>query len=190
MTTTAHGTVRSAWAIVATGFATPAFTPLTSRFTMATTYVIATDPIAARARSRMGEAPVMFWDDARPYHYFRWTDDTRVLFGGEDRPVPRSSRLRRAALVKGAAALERKLRELYPGIESIRIDRAWEGLFATTPDGLPYIGPHRRFPRQLFALGYGGNGMTFAFLAARILLRHVLGRPKAGDAIFGFSRGR
>jgi hypothetical protein len=31
-------------------------------------------------------------------------------------------------------------------------------LFATTPDSLPYIGPHRRYPRHLFALGYGGNG--------------------------------
>ena len=30
-----------------------------------------------------------------------------------------------------------------------------------TADSLPYIGPHRRYPRHWFALGYGGNGMTF-----------------------------
>jgi hypothetical protein len=41
--------------------------------------------------------------------------------------------------------------------------------------GLPFIGPHRRYPRHLFALGYGGNGMTFGFLAARLLLS----RPSA-----------
>jgi hypothetical protein len=34
-------------------------------------------------------------------------------------------------------------------------------------DGLPYIGTHRRYPRHLCALGYGGNGMTFGFLAAQ-----------------------
>ena len=32
-----------------------------------------------------------------------------------------------------------------------------------TADSLPYIGPHRRYPRHWFALGYGGNGMTFGF---------------------------
>ena len=60
---------------------------------------------------------------------------------------------------------------LLPGARRrARSTSAWEGLFATTPDGLPYIGPHRRYPRHLFALGYGGNGMTFGFLAARLLL--------------------
>ena len=37
-----------------------------------------------------------------------------------------------------------------------RIAFAWDGVFATTPDGLPYIGGHPDYPRQLFALGYGG----------------------------------
>jgi glycine/D-amino acid oxidase-like deaminating enzyme len=57
----------------------------------------------------------------------------------------------------------------------VAIEYAWEGLFAMTPDGLPYIGQHRRYPRHLFALGYGGNGMTFGFLAARLLVDLFLG---------------
>ena len=63
-------------------------------------------------------------------------------------------------------------------------------VFATTPDGLPYIGTHRRYPRHLFALGYGGNGMTFGFLAARMLLRRVLDGPSDDDEWFGFGRVR
>jgi hypothetical protein len=55
-------------------------------------------------------------------------------------------------------------------MSDIDTEFAWEGLFAMTPDTLPYIGPHRRYPRQWFVLGYGGNGMTFGFLAARLLL--------------------
>ena len=66
--------------------------------------------------------------------------------------------------------------------------RAMTSAFAATPDGLPYIGTHRRYPRHLFALGYGGNGMTFSFLAARILTRLVEGRPHPRDAFFSFSR--
>ena len=77
---------------------------------------------------------------------------------------------------------------LYPALADIAIDCRWEGLFATTPDGLPYIGPHRRYPRQLFALGYGGNGMTFGFLASRLLLDWYRGGRSADHALFRFSR--
>jgi glycine/D-amino acid oxidase-like deaminating enzyme len=185
---TDRGLVRARLVIVATGFATPAFKPLGSRFKMSTTYIIATNPVPARLRHEMADADLMVWDAERPYHYFRWTDDHRILFGGEDRPVPRGRRARRAALVAAASALRRRLEQLYPGLAGIGIERAWEGLFATTPDGLPYIGTHRRYPRHLFALGYGGNGMTFAFIAARSLLREYRGSPRDEDALFSFSR--
>jgi len=73
---------------------------------------------------------------------------------------------------------------------SVGIERAWDGLFATTPDGLPYIGRHSRFPRRLFALGYGGNGMTFGFLAARMLLEQWREIDSPDHALFGFGRFR
>jgi glycine/D-amino acid oxidase-like deaminating enzyme len=82
------------------------------------------------------------------------------------------------------------LSALYPALDDVVPEYAWEGLFATTADGLPYIGPHRRYPRHLFALGYGGNGMTFGFLAAHLMLRLIQGRPAPDDALFGFGRGR
>lgn len=81
--------------------------------------------------------------------------------------------------------------ELLPALKEIDIEFAWEGLFARTPDGLPYIGAHRRYPRHLFALGYGGNGMTFGFLAARLLLDAFLERGNKDDLeLFAFGRFR
>jgi glycine/D-amino acid oxidase-like deaminating enzyme len=77
---------------------------------------------------------------------------------------------------------------LYPSLNDIGIDRAWEGLFAMTPDSLPYLGPHRRYPRHAFALGYGGNGMTFAALAARVLLEQWRGVRSADHDLFAFGR--
>jgi len=80
---------------------------------------------------------------------------------------------------------------LLPALKAIEIEYAWEGLFARTPDGLPYIGTHRRYPHYLFALGYGGNGMTFGFLAARLLLDAFLNRGNQDDlALFKFGRFR
>jgi glycine/D-amino acid oxidase-like deaminating enzyme len=91
----------------------------------------------------------------------------------------------------------REVREFFearwPALAEIETAAAWEGLFATTPDSLPYIGAHRRYPRHWFALGYGGNGMTFGFLAARMLLERWQGRALRDHALFEFgrpSRGR
>jgi glycine/D-amino acid oxidase-like deaminating enzyme len=181
------GTIRADWAVVATGYATPAFERLTGRFRMKNTYVIATRRFSARERERLGLGAVMLWDTRRPYHYARWTPDGRLLFGGRDRPRVPGAR-RRSALRARAAELLDDLVTLYPQLRGERPEYAWEGLFATTPDGLPYIGPHRRHPRQLFALGYGGNGMTLGFFGAEALVRLAQGRPGPDDALFGFER--
>ena len=183
------GAINAGWAIIATGYATPEFEPLLARFRMMNTYVIATPRLDAETRARVGIGDVMLWDSGRPYHYLRWTPDGRLLFGGRDAPyVPgprRPSRLRREA-----RRLTADLVRLYPALEGIRPEYAWEGLFATTPDGLPFIGPHPRYPRQLFALGYGGNGMTLGYFAAQALVRMVRGRARPDDALFGFDRSR
>ena len=73
-------------------------------------------------------------------------------------------------------------------LAGVGIDYAWEGIFAITPDSLPYIGPHRRYPRHAFALGYGGNGMTFAALAARMLVEQWSGISTPDHALFAFTR--
>jgi glycine/D-amino acid oxidase-like deaminating enzyme len=156
---------------------------------MMNTYVVATPPLDASQRRSLGLADVMMWDTERPYHYLRWTPDHRLLFGGLDRPrVPRATRP--AALRAQAVRLMADLADLYPSLARMKPAYAWEGLFAITPDGLPYIGAHRRYPRHLFALGYGGNGMTLGFLAAQILVRVVNGTATADDRLFGFGRTR
>jgi glycine/D-amino acid oxidase-like deaminating enzyme len=184
---TPRGSIRADRVVIATGYATPYFKPLLARFRMLQTYVVATRPLTRAERRRLGLAAVMLWDTERPYHYARWTSDHRLMLGGRDRPaVP--ERQRRSALDEGTRGVFDDFVRLYPALADLAIDRRWEGLFATTPDGLPYIGPHRRYPRQLFALGYGGNGMTFGFLASRLLLDWYRGDRSADHALFSFSR--
>ena len=118
--------------------------------------------------------------------YARWTTDHRLLLGGGDRPL-RPERDRVQALHEGTTAVQDHFRALYPALAYVPLEYGWEGLFATTPDGLPYIGPHRRYARHLFALGYGGNGMTMGFLAARLLLEWYR-RDRSDLELFAFSR--
>lgn len=184
---TERGAVTADRVLVATGYATPYFKPLEARFRMLNTYVIATRPLNAGERRRIGLQPIMMWDTGRPYFYARWAPGHRLLFGGGDRPqVPEARRV--AALDAGSREVHEHFLQLYPSLDSIPIEYRWEGLFAATPDGLPYIGPHRRYPRHLFALGYGGNGMTLGFLASKLLLDYVRGGSSPDQALFAFTR--
>jgi len=198
---TAGGTIRADRVVIATGYATafdtlrrsrvrrgtPYFKTLDARFRMLTTYVIATRPLTPPERRRVGLSSVMLWDMDRPYHYARWTPDHRLILGGGDRPL-RPERERKQALEEGTRAVQDHFRGLYPALADVPLEYGWEGLFATTPDGLPYIGPHRRYGRHLFALGYGGNGMTMGFLAARLLLDWYRRDRSADLELFAFSR--
>ena len=143
--------------------------------------------MTASQRADVGLSDAMVWDTDRPYHYARWTRDHRLLLGGADRPTRVGQR--RDLLFRAAT---RELRDyfdtLLPALTTIDIEAAWEGLFAMTPDSLPYIGPHHRYPGHWFALGYGGNGMTFSKLAARLLLERWQSVKSVDQSLFAFHR--
>jgi len=186
---TRQGMLRADRVVIATGYATPQFRPLAGRFRMYRTYVLATAPIGRVQRDEVGLSDVMVWDTERPYHYARWTPEHRLLLGGEDRLV-RPGQQRRQQAKAAARDLRTYFEARLPALAAVRTERAWEGLFAMTADSLPYIGPHRRYPRHWFALGYGGNGMTFGFLAARLLLERWQGVKSRDHALFEFARLR
>ena len=186
---TRSGHVDASRVVIATGYATQHFRPLAGRFRMYRTYVLATAPLSITERRDLGIGDVMLWDTERPYHYARWTAEHRLLLGGADRPVRRGGR-RRVLFESATGELRGDFESMLPALASIDVEHAWEGLFAMTPDSLPYIGPHRRYPRHLFALGYGGNGMTFGSLAARLLLEHWRGVQSSDHRLFSFGRLR
>jgi glycine/D-amino acid oxidase-like deaminating enzyme len=184
---TRRGRLEADHVVIATGYAALFYEPLSANFRLMNTYVVATRRITAPERRAIGLGDVMLWDTARPYHYARWTADHRLLCGGGDRPQV-TGRRRVRAFREGVAAVQRHFERLLPPLANIDYDFAWEGLFATTPDGLPYIGAHADYPRHLFALGYGGNGMTFGFLAARLLLDWYQGDRSSDHRLFAFDR--
>jgi glycine/D-amino acid oxidase-like deaminating enzyme len=175
--------------VIATGYATAQFRPLAGRFRMHRTYVLGTEPLSARQRRDVGLSNVVLWDTERPYHYARWTADHRLLLGGGDRPIGPGHR-RRQQFETATRELRAHFDARLPALATVGTEFAWEGLFASTPDSFPYVGPHRRYPGHWFALGYGGNGMTFGFLAARLLLERWQGAVSPDHVLFEFGRIR
>ena len=129
----------------------------------------------------------LIWETADPYLYLRMTDDHRVLVGGADtRYLPLKEQLRR--LPQKTENLLARFQKLFPHID-LHIDFTWAGTFATTPDGLPYIGRLNGQKNAYIALGYGGNGITFSLIAAQQITALISGKTDPDADIFS-SAGR
>jgi glycine/D-amino acid oxidase-like deaminating enzyme len=118
--------------------------------------------------------------------YMRSTNDKRILIGGRDEKF--SSPAKRDRLLHAKTKqLVRDFNNLFPEID-FKPEFSWAGTFGATKDGLPFIGNYKQLPHSLFALGFGGNGITFSQIAAEILTAHITGRKNKKEAIFSFDR--
>lgn len=179
---TERGELTARWIVYAMGYELPAqLRP--GMVALHSTYALATEPLA-------GFGPwhdqCLIWETARPYHYLCTTDDGRILIGGADAPFRDATRRDRLMPTR-ARRLERRLAELLPTVPT-ETAFVWAGTFGVTRDGLPYIGPRAAHPRELFALGYGANGITFGVVAAHILRDVCTGRDNDDATLFRLDR--
>ena len=128
---------------------------------------------------------VLCWNTADPYLYLR-TNDRRIIIGGRDEEFYNPNQ-RDALLPKKTKQLIVDFKKLFPDVD-FKYEFAWTGTFGATKDGLPYIGKYKPLPNSFFALGFGGNGITFSLIAAKIITDIILGKQNKDAAIFSFSR--
>jgi glycine/D-amino acid oxidase-like deaminating enzyme len=83
--------------------------------------------------------------------------------------------------------LMRRARALFPSLRP-QPAFAWAGTFATTADGIGFVGPLRSGSRVLYALGFGGNGITGSATACALLTDHIMGRPNRDSSLLAFDR--
>jgi glycine/D-amino acid oxidase-like deaminating enzyme len=172
-------------AIVAAGYAAQQWIPERVA-TNHSSYAFISDPLADGALGRLEDTIV--WETARPYLYLRSTEDGRVLVGGADDRVDIPSRRDRRVESK-ARKLVKRAEGLLPHLAPLTPAFAWAGTFAETRDGLPFFGPHPSLGnRVLFAMAYGGNGITYSALGGALLRAHVERRAHPLKRLFGFER--
>jgi glycine/D-amino acid oxidase-like deaminating enzyme len=176
-------TVRARHLVFASGYETEQYLdkPVAK---LVSTFALATEPLDDMGR--WGEDECVIWEHAHPYLYLRTTTDRRIIVGGEDEDF-RDPGHRDRLLPKKTKTLAGKLGELFPDL-SFDVAFAWAGTFGETEDGLAYVGAHRDWPSSYFALGYGGNGITFSLLAAEIIRDELIGRHNENADLFRFDR--
>jgi glycine/D-amino acid oxidase-like deaminating enzyme len=180
---TETGVIQAKAVVFATGYEANqqfAFSPGTLKSTFA---------VAARATNDQAACPpeLLLWETARPYFYARHAHANQyVIIGGHDVPQPETHADERL-LAKQAAILVREYEQRFPGIK-LEPHYVWAGTFAETADGLAYIGKLPDRERCYAALGYGGNGITFSMIAARLIRDVYTGRKTADAEVFSFAR--
>lgn len=142
---------------------------LPTAFSLLSSYAIASAPGVAP----LWREDAMIWQAADPYLYARTDAEGRIIAGGEDEDFSASAR-RDALLGEKAGTIAGKLATL-TGAAPIAVDRRWAATFGASPDGLPAIGRARNHERLWLASGFGGNGVSFAALAAEIIAADLAG---------------
>jgi len=171
--------VRARYAVFATGYE-PLKLVKPKKHKIISTWAMATAP----QPDRLWPSRCLIWEAADPYLYLRTTRDGRILVGGEDEEF--SDEKKRDALIPvKIKALRRKLGALLPGVDT-EPEFSWAGCFGTSETGLPSIGTVPGARRCFAVLGYGGNGFTFATVAAQLIQRAVVGLPDPDEDLFAF----
>jgi glycine/D-amino acid oxidase-like deaminating enzyme len=166
--------------VFATGYELPHGVPH-RHHKITSTWAIATVP---QERRRLWPDECCIWEAADPYLYIRTTSEGRVICGGEDAEFSDDEK-RKDLLVRKTGMLQRKLHRLLPKLDPT-IDYAWTGAFGETTTGLPIIGPVPGMPHCWIALGYGGNGTTYAAIAADVIVGGIAGRPDVDADLYDF----
>lgn len=129
---------------------------------------------------------VLIWNTADPYLYIRTTPDNRVLIGGRDEDF-QDDKKRDKLLDRKTEQLAKDINKIFPNLD-FKPEFSWAGTFGETKDGLPFIGSYEKMPNSYFALGFGGNGITFSLIAAEIITDLITGKKNKNEELFSFSR--
>lgn len=175
-------TIKAKQLVIACGYESQNYIPQKVE-TLHSTYAMVSEPMPEQD---FWYRNCLIWETADPYLYLRTTTDKRVLIGGLDDDFY-SPEKRDAKISAKSKKLLTSFQKKFPDIP-FRIDFQWAGTFASTKDGLPYIGTIRQRPNTWFALGFGGNGITFSLLAAEQITAALNGNPEIDMKIFSFNR--
>ena len=171
---TPGGTVRAR----AVGFATGGYTSnglhksLDSKIMPILSNSLVTRVLTPQELQATGFKSTVFITDTRTLrHYYRLLPDKRVQIGsrssitGADAPNPRHMQ----GLVHG---LERK----FPALKGIPIDYSWWGWVDVSHDMMPRITQPDAKESVFYAVGYGGNGVSFSAHAGRRMAQRIAGK--------------
>src|SRR5579875_3425977 len=162
---------------------TNAFRPLLRRLRLSTVpvydYVLTTEPLSAQQLASIGWRHRQgIGDSANQFHYYRLTDDNRILWGGYDavyhlgRQVKASYDLRPATF----ELLAEHFFTTFPQLRDVRFSHRWGGAIDTCTRFCAFYGTGHS-GRSAYSLGYTGLGVGASRFGAQVMLDLLDGEP-------------
>jgi glycine/D-amino acid oxidase-like deaminating enzyme len=167
---TAGGVVRAREIVLAVNAALTGWAPASRNLTNFGSYVVLTEPAPELVEQIGWTGGEAIMDGRMFLHYFRTTNDGRVLMGSGSGPIGFGGRVddRFSRDRPTAARAEAGLRRLLPGLAGARVERAWGGPIDVSSDHLPFFAT-KPGTRIHYGAGYSGHGVGPSWLGGRIL---------------------
>ncbi|AJE47524.1 NAD(P)/FAD-dependent oxidoreductase [Celeribacter indicus] len=174
-----QGSIRARQIVLATNAALarePLIRPWLSVFS---SYAAITEP-TERLEKLNWTSHVGFADARMFLHYFRRTDEGRLLMGAGAGPVAFANHWESAPMTRDRVAAGRAVRAisaLIPELEGIAVEKSWGGPIDMSSDRLPRVGS--LVPGKVhYACGFCGHGVNPTYIAGACLAELVDGRAE------------
>lgn len=170
---TAKGTITAEKVILATGASQVG--PLgwfRRRIVPVGSFIIVTEPLGAERAQALLRERRTYVTVANIHHYFRLTEDHRLVLGGRARFAVSSP----VSDAKSGDVLKAGLLAMFPQLQGVRIDYCWGGLVDMTQDRLPHAGEREGL---FFSTGYSGHGTQMSVLMGQRMAAVMAGEAGA-----------
>ncbi|HKN56423.1 MAG TPA: FAD-binding oxidoreductase, partial [Amycolatopsis sp.] len=175
---TPYGTVHAARGILATNCFPPLLKRLKHYVVPVYDHVLVTEPLSPAQLASIGWASRQgISDSAHQFHYYRLTEDNRILWGGYDAIYYYGGPVRRELMLRPDtyAVLAEHFFTTFPQLRGLRFTHRWGGVIDTCSRFCPFIGTAMN-GRVGYALGFTGLGVGATRFAAGALLDRLYGR--------------
>ena len=166
---TAQGVVEAGQVVLAANaYLGPLAPRIASRILPVTAVIGATVPLGPATAQRLLRRDVAVFDTQPALDYYRLTPDHRLIFGAAARFV-------RPSHDHAANWLEHRLGQVFPQLDSPRMEFVWRGQVDLTRNRLPDIG---RDGDIWYAQGFNGHGVALSTLTGRAIADAIAGHPE------------
>ncbi|GAA1541701.1 FAD-dependent oxidoreductase [Dactylosporangium maewongense] len=142
-------------------------------------YALMTEPLTAGQLASIGWARRQgIADAANQFHYYRRTDDDRILWGGYDAVYHNGGAIRPAYDQRPSTSdkLATHFFETFPQLEGLRFTHAWGGVVDTCSRFCAFFGTGHG-GRLAYAAGFTGLGVGATRFGAQVMLDLLSGEP-------------
>ena len=173
----ATGRIRTRHVLLATNAFRPLVRGLRARILPIYDHVLMTEPLSDDQLSSIGWRESQgLTDSGNQFHYYRRTDDDRILWGGYDAIYYFGNRTDSAREQRDSShdLLARQFFETFPQLQGLRFTHRWAGLIDSTSRFTPVFGTTMQ-GRVAYAVGFTGLGVAASRFGAQTALDLLAG---------------